>query len=557
MKGRDAVVEMFRRQGVRYVFGNPGTTEFGLITSLKEQSEIQYILALQEGVALEMARAYANASGKTGVVNLHVAPGLGNAMGALYNAAMGKMPLVVTAGQQDTRMLIQEPLLSHDLVAMARPLTKWAVQIQHAEDIPVIMSRAFKTAQDPPRGPVFVSLPGNVLEDELKMELRPQGQYYRSARPDPAGLERASEILLKSKHPVVICGDGVAASRAVEELVGLAEFLGARVWNTLMVGALNFPMTHPQFRGILPADAGTIRMTLGKADAVLSVGANLFNDVFYDESYPLPEGSMLIQIGDCPWEMGKNLSADAGILCNPKAGIAELHCLMESTAGAEFRTLSEKRRQELAEQKIAEQAQAEAQERKRWDNTPISNVRLMMDIRDCLPENAIIYNEGVSAHMDVLSTLAFKRPGSLFGNHGGGIGQGLPGAIGVKLAHPENPVIALVGDGSAMYTIQSLWTAAYHHIPVIYVILANQSYRILKYNMARYLSVEKAQSSRPYAFMDFADPPLDFVGMAGSMGVAGKLVLGPEDIKPSLKQALSSGGPFLLEVRTDGKGPGE
>ena len=557
MKGREAVVELIRREGVDIVFGNPGTTEFGFLTSLKQNADVTYILALHEGAALGMAHGYANASGKTGVVNLHVAPGLGNAMGALYNAAKGKMPLVVTAGQQDSRMLIQEPLLSHDLVAMAEPLTKWAVQIQHADDIPLIINRAFKIAQDPPRGPVFVALPGDVMEEEVHVNLPESGHYYRSMQPDPGGIERAVDILAESKTPVIICGDGVAASKARDELVKVAELLGAPVWNTMMMGALNFPTSHDQFRGILPGESGPTCRMLGDADVVMAVGANLFEDVFYNPSPPLPAGSLLIQMDDSPWEMGKNHPPHIGILADPESALKNLADALEVKLTPAFRRSAAKRREHMADQKKMEQQHVREQYLNRADQMPIAPVRLMADLKDCLPDNAVIYNEAITAYIDLIYGIPFDRPGSLFGNHGGGIGQGLPGAIGVKLAHPDRPVIALVGDGSAMYSIQSLWTAAHHRIPVIFIILSNRSYRILKYNMNRYLTQENIEAARPYAFMDFNAPTLDFVGLAQSMGLKGRCVTRPEDIKPAITEALASGNAYVLEVVTEGKGPGE
>lgn len=229
MAGRQAIMEIFQAEGVHYIFGNPGTTELGLLDMLQDSPQIHYILALHEGVALGMAQMYANASGKTGVVNLHVAPGLGNALGALYNASIGKMPLVVTAGQQDSRMLGREPVLSHDLVPMAKPLTKWAVQLQHVEEIPVIVPRAFKVAQDAPRGPVFIALPSNVMDQEADVHLPGPSTPYRRTRPDPQGIVAAAELLVGAAHPVIICGDGVAAAQAQEELVQIAEHLGAQV----------------------------------------------------------------------------------------------------------------------------------------------------------------------------------------------------------------------------------------------------------------------------------------------------------------------------------------
>lgn len=183
MAGRQAIMEIFRAEGVDHIFGNPGTTELGFMDILQDYPDIRYIVCLHESIALGAAQMYANASGKTGVVNLHVAPGLGNALGALYNAAIGKMPLIVTAGQQDTRMVVREPVLSYDLVAMAKPLAKWSVQLQHVDEIPTIFHRAFKVAQDPPRGPVFIALPGNVIDEEADLHLVNPSVSFRKNRP--------------------------------------------------------------------------------------------------------------------------------------------------------------------------------------------------------------------------------------------------------------------------------------------------------------------------------------------------------------------------------------
>jgi benzoylformate decarboxylase len=557
MKGRDAVITVFDQQGVEYVFGNPGTTEFGLITALVGHPRIKYILALQEAVALSMAHMYANASGKTGVVNLHVAPGLGNAMGSLYNAAMGKMPLVVTAGQQDSRMLIHEPLLSHDLTAMAKPLTKWSVQVQHVKDIPLILSRAFKVAQDPPRGPVFVSLPGDVLDDEIDFDIPKPGVFYRKSSPDAIGIEEAATLLARAHAPVIICGDGVSSSNALPDLVQLAEKLGAPVWNTLMMGALNFPTFHPQFKGVLPGEAVMTRQMIGDADVILAVGAKLFDDVFYTGTSPFPDRCKLIHLGDESWEIGKNFPVAIGLLGDVKQALNMLLRGVDAEMTESFRQSAATRCASMAEQKKALQRQFDEQCQKRGDSVPVSPLRLMADLRDCLPPNAIIYNEAVTAYLDLISMVPFERPGSLFGNHGGGIGQGLPGALGVKLARPDQPVIALVGDGSAMYTIQSFWTAAFHNIAVLYIILSNQSYRILKYNMNRYLTLEKIQTDQPYPLMDFKNPPLDFVGMARSMGLPGRCVEHPGEIREAILEALAVNGPYVLEVRTEGRGPGE
>jgi benzoylformate decarboxylase len=555
MAGRQAIMEIFQAEGVQYIFGNPGTTELGFLDMLQDYPQLQYIVCLHESVALGAAQMYANASGKTGVVNLHVAPGLGNALGALYNATIGKMPLVVTAGQQDSRYLVREPILSYDLVSMAKPLVKWAVQVQHVEEIPVIFPRAFKVAQDAPRGPVFIALPGDVIDQEAELRLPPASTPYRRNRPDPDGLSAAADLLTRATHPVIICGDGVAATQAQAELVQVAELLGAQVWNTVIPGALGFPNTHPQFRGALPAEYNTIRQALGNADVVLAVGVNLFDEVFYNEGSPLPEGCALIHLDNASWEIGKNLPTTVGLLADPKLALQELSEVVVPKMDGAAQHAAAARRTAMTQQKQQERERQEQRVQQNWDSSPIAVPRLMAALRHCLPEDVVIYSEAITAETDLLRTLPVERPSSLFGNHGGGIGQGLPGALGVKLAQPQRPVVALVGDGSAMYTIQSLWTAARHHIAVLYIILNNQSYRILKFNMNRYRRALHIPAGRPYPFMDLTNPPLAFVEIAHGMGVSGRRVADPDEIELAVQEALALGTPYLLEVMIEGRVP--
>jgi benzoylformate decarboxylase len=555
MAGRQAIMEIFRTEGVRNIFGNPGTTELGFLDMLQDYPQMQYIVTLHESIALGAAQMYANASGNTGVVNLHVAPGLGNALGGLYNALTGKMPLVVTAGQQDTRMLVREPVLSHDLVSMARPLTKWAVQLQHAEEIPVIFPRAFKVAQDPPRGPVFIALPSNVIDQEADLDLPGPSIPYRRSRPDPEGVVAAAALLSTAASPAIICGDGVAASQALDELVHMAEILGAPVWNTLLMGALNFPTSHAQFRGELPGETTAIRRALDGSDVVLTVGADLFDEVFYAQGSPFPDGCKLVHVDSSSWEIGKNYPVTVGLLADPRLALQELAEVVVPRMSEPARRRAAQRREVLAAQKQYERERQNARISERWAHSPVAAPCLMAALRDSLPSDAVIYNESITAGTDLLRTLGLERPGSLYGNHGGGIGQGLPGALGVKLAHPDRPVIALVGDGSAMYTVQSFWTAARHKIPVLYVILNNQSYRILKFNMNRYRRTLHIPPGRPYPFMDFTQPPLDFVEIAHGMGLAGKRLAHADDIQPALTAALAGGEPYVLEVMIEGRVP--
>ncbi|MBW2085509.1 MAG: thiamine pyrophosphate-binding protein, partial [Deltaproteobacteria bacterium] len=279
----------------------------------------------------------------------------------------------------------------------------------------------------------------------------------------------------------------------------------------------------------------------------------LFDESFYAKDSPLPQGCVLIQLDNSSWEIGKNIPAAVGLLADPKPGLQELLAAVTSSMDEPARKSAAERRAAMTAQKQQELKRQEKRARDKWGNMPISPPRFMAELRDCLPGDAVIYNETITASADLMRTLLPEKPGSYFGNHGGGIGQGLPGALGVKLACPERPVVALIGDGSAMYTVQSFWTAAHHHIPVLYIILNNQTYRILKYNLNRYRQARRQEPRPNYPFMDLTDPPLDFVEIARGMGIEGKSVTRPEDVKPAVKEALSLDKPYVLEVRTEGR----
>src|SRR5262245_43674344 len=255
MRGRQVLMETLVGHGVELLFGNPGTTESPIIDSLEAYPQIRYILTLHEGVALGAASYYAQATGRTGVVNVHVAPGLGNALGMLYDAFKAGSPLVVTAGQQDTRLRLRAPLLGHDLVAMAAPLTKWSVQVERADELAPILHRAFKIAHDPLSGPVFVGLPIDVLEQETEQMALAPGSLYRSHEPDPAGVTAAAAVLAASRRPVIVAGDDAGRNGAHAALVALAERLGAPVWVEGLRQHTVFPSSHPSYRGSLPFDA--------------------------------------------------------------------------------------------------------------------------------------------------------------------------------------------------------------------------------------------------------------------------------------------------------------
>jgi benzoylformate decarboxylase len=538
--------------GIEHLFGNPGTTESPIIESLPDYPQIRYVMALHEGVAIGAASFYAQATGRTGVVNLHVAPGLGNALGMLYNAHKAGSPLLVTAGQQDTRLRLRGPVLGHDLPGMAAPLVKWSAQVERADELAPLLRRALKIAQDPPSGPVFVALPIDVLEQETEIAAVPPGTLYLDAVPDPAGVAAIADLLLGSASPVIVAGDDVARAGAQAELLALAEALGASVWFEGLRQHTVFPTTHPSSRGMLGYDAAAIRKALDGSDAVLLVGGPFFEEVWFAPGSPFPSDAAVMQIEHAPERLARNFPLRAGLLASPRTALGALRSAIDRGAGSAFRQRATARNAALRALKERETAATRERAAKRWDAEPISIPRFVADVESTLPPNAIVVDESITASIDLGRGLSLE-PGDYYGARGGGIGQALPGALGVKLGHPTRPVVAISGDGSAMYSIQALWTAAHHDLAVVFVILNNREYRILKHNMDAYRQRFGVKSERPYAHMDLSRPDLSFVDIAHGMGVPGSRVTKPGDLGPALAAALATGGPYLLDVVVEGR----
>jgi benzoylformate decarboxylase len=551
MRGKHVLLESLIAHGVEHVFGNPGTTESPILDALLDYPQLRYIVALHEGVALGAASYYAQAAGRTAVVNLHVAPGLGNALGMLYNALKTRSPLVVTAGQQDTRLRLRGPVLGHDLVAMAAPLTKWSVQVERADEFALIAHRALKVAADPPAGPVFVALPIDVLEQETDVGPLGPGRLYRAPVPDPAAIQAATELLLSSRRPALVVGDDAASAPA--EVAALAERLGAAVWCEGIRTHQVLPSAHPNFRLGLPFDAVAIRRALDDADVVLLVGGPFFEEVWYAPGSPLPAGARAIQVEASPERLAHNLAVTVGLVSDPRTSLAALAAAVQREADDAFRQAASRRNEALRALKGQDAEAQRARAAKRWDHAPIAVPRLMAELESALPPETIVVDEAITASPDLARTLTFERVGEYVGARGGGIGQALPGALGVKLAHPDRPVIAVSGDGSAMYSIQALWTAAHHDLAVVFVILNNREYRILKHNMDTYRQRFGAKPDRGYPHMDLVTPDLGFVDLARGMGVEGARVTTPGQLRPALDKALGARRPFLLDVAIEGR----
>ena len=549
--GKRALMELLRQEGVEYVFGIPGATEIHFMDALEQAPDIRYILGLHEAVCAGMAEGYARASGKPGFLNLHTAPGLAAASPLLYNARLGGVPLVVTVGQNDTRLLQYDPHLSGDIVGIGKIHTKWSTEIMHAEDIPPAIRRAFKMATQPPTGPVLVSIPQNVLEHELEFERMPNTEVFPRLRPDTAALTRAVEILSHAKRPLILVESGVARCDALDEVVRLAELTGCRVYQAWM-SDVNFPVTHPQYLGDLDPTGPEAADVMKSADVLIGIGCSLFAQGFFNPEKPSLSSTKIIHIDDDPWEIGKNLPVDCGIQGDIKAVLTELNAALEDTLPADARGQAQWRAGDIGREKTELNAARQARWEAERDLVPTSISRLMQEIKAAMGADTVIVDECWSSSGTLRQILELSRPRSFFRSRkGGSIGWGLPGALGVKLGLPDKDVIAVVGDGGAAWSMQSLWTAARYRIPVTFVIINNATYRQVK--LVRKAVLGDYPLDEKHEGMELDHPIMDFSMMAGSMGVTGQRIARPEDLAMALKSAVGSKKPRLIEVLVENK----
>lgn len=543
MTGRAAFLQLLIDEGVTHLFGNPGTTELAIMEVVPDFPELTYVLGLQESSVLGMADGFARASNKLAAVNLHCTPGLGHAMGALYNAKFSGSPLIITAGQYEIGYGLQEPLLYEPLVPIAQPLVKWAVEVTRVEDLPRIVRRAAKIALTPPMGPVFISLPGSILDDEAELDFGRPTRVDATTRPSDETIDRLVDRLLLAEKPVMIAGRELANHDIFDEAGELAELLGAAVYQEPVPYNARFPSDHVACMGDLTRNQKKVREILQQYDLLLCLGADLLRMSPYSPVDPLPDDMPVVHITERDWELGKNYPTEFAIRANVKETLLALLPVLRTRRSSEQAGKVERRLNELKSRNWSSQREkARLEADAVASSNPIDPRFLMMSLVNALPDNAIVVEEALTSAPALASFLPMQDANSFYGLASGGLGFGVPGAIGISLAQPGRPVVAAIGDGSAMYGIQALWTAAHLKLPITYVIINNRSYRIIK---ERLLSGRK---SARFTAMDMKDPPIDFVSVAKGLGLSARCVTDPADIHLALMEALRSGSPSLIEV---------
>ncbi len=545
-RGAQVLLELLESEGVRYIFGNPGTTELPLIDALLGSSAIHYVLALQEASVVAMADGYAQATGRPGFVNLHTAGGLGHGMGNLLNAQVSGTPLVITAGQQDSRHALTDPLLFGDLVGIASPSVKWAREVTSADQLPVLVRRAFHDCSAAPSGPVFLSLPMDMMEQMTTVSIAAPSRIDTHAV--GGSLERLAGLLagIAPGRLALIAGDEVGTANATAQAVTLAERLGAPVYGSSWPAHLPFPTAHPLWAGNLPTRAVDIAAALAPFDAVFALGGKSLITILYTEGSAVPAGCRVFQLSSDVRDLGRSYATELSVLGHIGASLDALLPLLQPllagrSSARDAVIASHGARMQARRATLEQQAQRELS---RPVTTPLAAAHeVLRAVGPAIP----IVDEAIATSTPLRSLLHDATVRRYAFLRGGALGWGLPAAAGYSLGIGREPVVCLLGDGAALYSPQALWTLAHEKLPVTVVVMNNREYNVLKNFMrsqAHYLSA----ASNHFIAMDLVDPPIDFLALATSMGIPSRRVERATDIAAAVQAGIASGLPNLIEV---------
>lgn len=550
--GRFAILDQLRADGITHIFGNPGTVEQGFLDALWEFPDLKYVLTLQETVALMVGDGYARATQKPTVVQIHSSPGLGNTIGALYQAMRGHAPLVVIGGDAGIKFQPLDAQMAADLVSMAKPVTKWSTMVTHSSSVLRVLRRAIKIAATPPMGPVYVCLPQDVLDEINTEPVRPTSIPSTRVAPTDEMLREAAAMILAAAKPMIFIGDGIAFSQAQTELVRVAELLGAEVWS-VDGGELNMSFSHPLFQGSTGhMFAAQSRPITKRGDVNLVCGTYMMPEVFPSLDDVFAPDAKVIHIDLNAYEIAKNHPVDLGLVSDPKLTLARLADLLAKEMTAEQKLSAARRSEQISRVKQRAQQAAWDQDQKVRNQTPLHFSQFMEELSQQVPEDVVIFDEALTNSPALTRYCPPTKPGHFFQTRGGSLGVGIPGAIGVKIAQPEKTVIGITGDGGSMYTIQALWSAARHNVAAKFIICNNRSYRLLQLNVGAYWEeIGEKQHDFPLSF-DLSKPAIDFAALSRSLGVPAARVETPDQIAPAIREMLAHDGPFLLDVILEG-----
>lgn len=545
--GNHLFLQALQAEGIKYIFGNPGTSEGPFIGILHEYPDLEYIMVLQEGVAVGMADAYARAKNEVACVSLHIDNGLANGFGLMIDMLRGGTPVVVTAGNKDSRHLASG---RSDLARMADPFAKWSVEITHADQIPSVIARAFREASAPPTGPVFVGISTDACEISSDLTPRTSTRIYDQPSADASAIEAASELLKEAESPVIVVGDRVHQFDAVDDVVELAVGAAAPVYGHV-AGNRNFPTNHELWAHQLSLRTTEGIGAISNADVIVAVGCPVFEDFFYHHGGFIKPDAKLIQIDINAGEIGKYEPVDIGIVSAPGPACCEIGLRTINTASRPQLEKMSARYLRFKEAHAKFRRDWDEEATSKWDRVPIDPASFGKALGMFLPRNANVFNDSISSSANVQIGIAHRTDLNVLGPRGGAIGWGIGSTLGLHVAKPENPTFGIVGDGSAMMTVQGLWTAVNYDIPATFIICNNSAYRVLKVNQNHYHRMRGMAPPEIYNAADF-DTPLDFRAQAEAYGAVGTRVEHLDELGPAIETAAASQTVNVIDVILDG-----
>jgi len=545
LAGKHALLQMFVAEGVNYVFGNPGTSETPMMTILPEYKDLNYILVLQEGVAVGMAEGYGRSTGTVPLVSLHIDNGMANGLSMMIDQLRSGTPMVMTAGNKDIRKL--GPGRS-DLAELARPFAKWSAEITHAGQVPSVIRRAFQEAKTSPTGPVFVGMSANAFDDIADVNIQPSTDVVQNSSTDLNAIEEVCDLLATASKPIMIIGDRL--NGANQAALKLAETAGIPVYGHGSF-EVNFPATHPLWQGNLSVRNPDAVNAIRSADTIIAAGCTVFDDFFYQAEDIIPKSAKLVHIDSDPGSVGKSEPTDIAILASPSEVITQLaEAVSYEFTGTKAEEAALRIKDAAAVSTARRQAFAESAS-KQQNMSPMSPATFAATFADALPSDATVFNDGVSTGGLIFEAMSPDERGSYYAIRGGAIGWGMGATMGVQLGQPDKPVVGVMGDGTAIMTIQALWTAANSNIPAVFVICNNRSYRILKLNSNVYHRLQGLQTPESYVASDF-DLPLDFKSQADAYGVEGIRVETPDELTAQIRRGCELNKPLVIDAVIDG-----
>lgn len=570
--GRFALFRQLKADGITCMFGNPGSSEENLLDALRspEFKDFRYYLALHEGAAVAIADAYARATpprpdGDGGMawrrpvlVQLHSYAGLANGLGMMYYARRGYTPMVVIAGEAGLRYEALDGQMAADLATIAEPFVKsdangpCAWRVVDPGSLLRLLRRAIKTAVTPPMGPVYLTLPMDVLDLPNDEPITRSLPVRSTVLPDEATIAEAARLLRGAERPLILIGDGIAAANAQAELTDVADLAGAVVWGG-NCSEVNMRASHPLFGGYLGHMFGDDSKAItSAADVVLVCGTTVLPDVFPSLEGVFAENAKVVHFDLNMTEIGKNYPITIGALAEPKAVLGKLAAILRETMTATEATRAQERRKEHGARKELRHREAVKADTLARDEVPMHPARFMADLAERLgrlQQSTLIFDEALTSAPDLLRYLPQDEPGTWFQTRVGMLGTGLPGTVGLKIAHPDRTVFGFTGDGGAMSTIQTLATAARYRLGAKFVVCNNRSYRILKYNIQQYWRDQSQSPDQDFpAVFDLATPDLRFDRLAQGQGIDAVRVERPDEIAPALDRALADDEPFLIDL---------